>query len=206
MTIRTVEADSVHRILHNGLLIDLRPVASWLERHVRASISVLYEPGPGFGTRARDLLPLDAHLILLEDESSPIEDAASRLRGKGFDVVGVFSGGIDAWPDRSELATAKVVALDSADKPSILLHVGDPGTNYTGDARSIPTERLWEKSLDASPAEPIGVLAGFGVRAAAAVGILEKLGFTNVMLVRTRPESDRPVTAGADSFRIGGPG
>src|SRR5438270_12550819 len=66
----------------DALAIDLRPVADYLAGHIRGSIPLLFEPGPGLGGRARDLLPLDAPLVLLDDGTSPLERAADSFRGR----------------------------------------------------------------------------------------------------------------------------
>lgn len=187
-----------------GLLIDLRPIDQYLERHFRGSVPLLYEAGPGLGGRARDLLPLEARLVLLEDGTSPLEDAAASLRGKGFDVAGYLQGGIDAT-GIGELISTPIASRNYPGSVRIFLNVADPGTIAGDDALFLPVDRLWQKHEDLDRNAHIGVLAGWGVRAAAAVGILENLGFENLTFVRTRPAGDVPPHADATVFRAGGP-
>src|SRR6266487_3747910 len=98
-TLRSLTAERVLEILAgSGLAVDLRPTDAYLAKHVPGSVPLLFEPGPGLGSRARDLLPLDARLVFLEDGTSPLERAADSLRGKGYEVVGYLPGGVDAWP------------------------------------------------------------------------------------------------------------
>jgi len=190
----------------DALAIDLRPVGEYLAGHIHGSIPLLYEAGPGLGGRARDLLPLEARLVLLDDGVSPVERAADSFRGKGFDVVGVLTGGVRAWAD--PLVTTPVIQL--ADTPDVLalINVSDPGTVLPpgqGVGASIPVERLWDKAGEQGRNWDLGILAGYGVRAAAAVGILETLGFTKLTFVRTRRPGERPPMAPPVVFRAGGP-
>lgn len=205
--LRALTAERCQQLLDAGtLLVDLRPTLEYLEVHVNASIPLLFEAGPGLGGRARDLLPLDARLILLEDPTSPLDKAADAFRGKGFDVIGYFPGGVDAWPDPP--GGTPVVALGQTPLDMVLLDVADPGTVIPPTRRAhvrIPVEHLWDEGpLVLDRGVDIGVLGGWGVRAAAAIGILEKLGLTKLSYVRTRNAGERPPTAG-NVFRAGGP-
>src|SRR5882672_5876860 len=110
----------------DALAIDLRPIGDYLAGHIHGSIPLLFEPGPGLGGRARDLLPLDAPLVLLDDDVSPMESAADSFRGKGFEVVGALAGGVEAWAD--PLVTTPVVQLAEARDVLALVNVSDPGT------------------------------------------------------------------------------
>lgn len=208
MSLQQLRPEVVARVLgEGGLLIDLRPVDEYLARHWLGSVPLLYEAGPGLGGRARDLLPLDARLILLEDETSPLEDAAASFRGKGFEVVGYLAGGIHGHRPTREVGIRSTVDLsfDEAGSDLLLVDVSDPGTSGPGDVLSIPAERLWKRAGEIDRKARLGVLAGWGVRAATAVGILENLGFTKVAFVRTRPRGAVPPTAGPEMFRAGGP-
>src|SRR5437660_6380291 len=104
----------------DALAIDLRPVGEYLAGHIHGSIPLLFEPGPGLGGRARDLLPLDARLVLLDDGTSPLERAADSFRGKGFDVVGTLAGGVKASAD--PLVTTPVMQPAGARHVLALVH------------------------------------------------------------------------------------
>jgi rhodanese-related sulfurtransferase len=204
MALRSLDPERARTILsRGGLLIDLRLVDQYLERHVRGSIPLLYEAGPGLGGRARDLLPLDARLILLDDGKSPLEDAAASFRGKGFEVVGLIEKGVSGWPYQDYTSTPSQ-AVDTWEPGHHLLEVADPGTIVPANSTFIPAETLWTKAAELDPTFHYGILAGWGVRAAVAVGILEKLGFRSLAFVRTRPVGATPPMAGPEVFRVGG--
>ena len=185
-----------------ALLIDLRPIESYLERHVTGSIPLLFEDGPGLGGRARDLLPLDAKLLLIEDDSSPLPQAAAMFRGKGFNVIGTCEAA-PRWNDR-ETSTTAIWTLEQAGDMT-LIDVKDPGTEAPDDVLVIPAERLWVLAGDLDRSAPLGVLAGWGVRAAAAIGILENMDLSP-SFVRTRPSGATPPNVNSDPtiFRVDG--
>jgi len=74
-TLRRLTAARVRELLAgDALAIDLRPIGDYLVGHIHGSIPLLFEPGPGLGGRARDLLPLDARLVLLDDDHQLIAE------------------------------------------------------------------------------------------------------------------------------------
>ena len=204
MTLNPIGAEKARSLTSSGgLLIDIRPFEEYLQNHIRSSVSLQFEAGPGFGGRARDLLPLDARLVLIDDNSGRLSDAAAMLRGKGFTVHGYVSQvGLE---DISQSTRT----LDLADATGLLLiNVADPGTKGYGDELFIPAESLWSRVSEIDTSADIGVLAGWGVRAAAAIGILENLGRGNPVFVRTLAAGSKPSTTASDQriFRVGGPG
>lgn len=200
---KSLDPRRVQEILASGgQLIDMRPVDEYLGDHAEGSISIMFEAGPGFGSRARDMLPLDATLVLLNDPNTSFEEAAAMLRGKGLDVAGLSDG--------TGLGTRSTPITEAASNELVMIDVKDPGarplSSTAGNAQVIPAERLWTEAAELDKSAHIGVLAGWGVRAATAIGILERLGFEHLTFVRTRPAGARPPTAGPEEqiFRVGG--
>lgn len=167
-------------------LVDLRPVADYLDSHIPASLALIYEFGPGLPGRARDCLPLGLRLLLLDPGGIDIGNAAAGLRGKGFTVVGSIEGALEAWPEaRGALRSTPTSGPD--DSPSgRVLDVGDPGVSTPHDAMSIPIERLYRRAAELDGVSPVTVAAGRGVRAALAVGVLEGHGVEDVRFWWTR--------------------
>lgn len=207
MPLLTYSENKARAAVEGGtILIDLGPVEPYLTSHIHASVSVLYEQGPGFGGRARDILPLDGHLLLIRaaDGGPSLDHAAAMLRGKGLDVIGCVEQG-GSWP----MTRARTASLDDVLGTMPLLDVRDPGTMAPEGTPVMPVERLWARAGDLDKNAPLGVLAGFGVRAASALGILELLGFEKLTFVRTLAEGSVPNTASQHEstiFRAGGVG
>ncbi len=178
--------EGVEHLKENGAaLVDLRPVGPYLESHIPGSLALVYEFGPGLSGRARDCLPLGLKLILLDHGEIDIGNAAAALRGKGFTVVGAIEGAIEAWPDSGEKLRA-TGTIGAQDTPSgRVLDVGDPGVLRPEDALTIPIERLYARAAEVRGASPVTLAAGYGVRAALAVGILEQQGVEEILFWRT---------------------
>jgi rhodanese-related sulfurtransferase len=170
---------------HGAAFVDLRPIESYLEVHIRGSLALLYEFGPGMVSRARDCLPLGLPLVLLDLGHGDLANAAASLRGKGFTVLGRVADGINQWA----AAGGSPVSTEIVARPEgRVLDVGDPGAHTGEDSLRIPIEVLWGRASELNEDESITVASGFGVRAALAVGILERFGHdVSVWDARARP-------------------
>jgi len=174
--------------VHKGAaFLDLRPVDDYLDVHIPESLSLLYEFGPGMPSRARDCIPLEVPLVLLDLGTGDMGNAAASLRGKGFDVVGKIDDGINEWSKWHGTPASTEIHQGPAPADGAILHVGDPGTGaIEGDVIPIPIERLWSRVGEISGRERVYVAAGYGPRAALAVGILERAGIDDVVFWKTR--------------------
>jgi hydroxyacylglutathione hydrolase len=105
---------------------------------------------------------------------------ASALRGKGFAVVGVLDGGLQAWAGAHGTPTSTDVIEGDASVTGTILGVSDPGADAPEGATTIPIERLWDRVGEIAHDEPVTVVAGSGVRAALAVGMLERAGVEQI--------------------------
>lgn len=180
--------DAMARVESGGAFVDLRPVQAYLDVHIPGSLELLYEFGPGFAGRARDCLPLQLSLILLDLGYGDLENAAASLRGKGFEVAGSVADGINRWASaRGAPVSTEVIDGDRA-SGGIAIDVGDPGVGRCEGARSVALERLWDEAESLKDADRVVVVAGVGVRAALAVGILERRGVKEVAFWRQNPE------------------
>lgn len=183
-TLRTLDIEETLASVDAGAcLVDVRDVSSYLDVHILGSISLQYEFGPGFNSRARDCIPLEVPLILLDLGSGDMVHAAASLRGKGFEVLGKLDDGINRWV-KHDGSPASTEVVDELPDGMAALHVNDPGATAVAAQYSIPIENLWTRSGEVT-AERVAVAAGFGVRAAIAVGILERAG-KDVLFWRTR--------------------
>lgn len=133
--------------------------------------------------RARDCVPLDIELVIDQPPSLSDDDvtnAAAALRGKGFTVVGKVTDAINRWA-KARSTPASTEVLESSKPPAgTVLSVGDPGAPAASDSLHIPVEKLWSRIDEVPHSGRVMVVAGFGVRAALAVGILERHGLSDV--------------------------
>jgi rhodanese-related sulfurtransferase len=168
--------------------VDLRPTSDYLDVHIPGSLGLMYEFGPGMASRARDCIPLEVGLVILDDGISDCIHAAASLRGKGFDVLGVVGDAINQWAETEAVVSTEV--LTGSDPPdAAMVDVGDPGAAPYDEAVSVPIERLWSRASELAQRSPLAVIAGYGVRASLAVGILERGGANEVLVWHRRKQN-----------------
>jgi rhodanese-related sulfurtransferase len=180
--------EAVAQVDAGAAFVDVRPVQAYLEVHIPGSLELLYEFGPGFAGRARDCLPLDLPLILLDLGHGDLDNAAGALRGKGFTVEGTVSDGINRWAAMGRAPVSTEVIEGDRASGGVAVDVGDPGAGRCEGALQIPLERLWDRATEMKDADRVVVVAGVGVRAALGVGILERRGVKEVAFWRQKPE------------------
>jgi rhodanese-related sulfurtransferase len=187
-TLRTLDFDEALAAVDRGAaFVDLRPTAAYLDVHVPGSLGLLYEFGPGMAQRARDCIPLDVPLILLDLDHAELVHATASLRGKGFTVLGEVDDGVNAWAERRGALASTEVAARSSRPDGTVLDVGDPGAKRANEATVIPVERLWSRADEFAGAQRVVIVAGYGVRAALAIGMLERAGARELVFWKTRP-------------------
>lgn len=176
--------DALEVVELGGAFLDLRPTAPYLDAHVPGALDVMYESGPGMATRARDCLPLAILYVLLDLGFGDLAGATAALRGKGFNVVGSVEDGLNQWAAKGRRIASTEVVTGGTPPTGTLLHVADPGATAPEGALTIPADDLWPRCDELDRSERVFVVAGWGVRAGLAVGILERNGFEDVALWR----------------------
>lgn len=167
-----------------GALVDLRPTQPYLDAHVPGSLDVVYEAGPGMSSRARDCLPLDVPYVLLELGYGDSNLAAAALRGRGFSVVGSVEDALNQWAGKGHRIASTEIVTGGTPPEGTILHVADPGAAAPEGAVTIPADDLWPRCRELERRSRVVVVAGWGVRAGLAVGILERNGFDDVVFWR----------------------
>jgi rhodanese-related sulfurtransferase len=178
-------ADAARLVDDGAAFVDLRPVDDYLGGHIRGSLALLYEAGPGLPSRARDCLPLDLPLVLLDAPRVDLANVAAGLRGKGFSVLGIVRDALVRWrAERGSLAST----LNASSTPDVdvVLDVGDPGSRAPAGSLRIPVEQLWSQLGGLEGIGRVVVPSGYGVRAALAVGMLERAGVRAVEIWRSK--------------------
>jgi rhodanese-related sulfurtransferase len=186
-TLKDLDFDEALALVESGAAFaDLRPTQEYLEAHVPGSLSLVYEYGPGMASRARDCLPLSLPLVLLGSLEANLANAAAALRGKGFTVLGHAADAVNEWVRRGR-GLASIELVSGARAPAgILLDVADPGATPPEGGVRIPIERLWARAGEIGGGSPVVILAGYGVRAGLAVGMLERAGRDEILMWRNR--------------------
>ena len=181
-TLKSLDFDEALGVVeHGGAFVDLRPLDDYLEVHIPGSLSLQYEKGPGLGSRARDCLPLDLPLVILDLDAADPMRAAAALRGKGFSVVGSVADGLNRWAEaRENPISTETVESGVAPVGGRILDVGDRGAGRDAADVHIPLEQLWDRIDELQGQGGIVVAAGYGVRAALAVGMLERAGIEQI--------------------------
>jgi rhodanese-related sulfurtransferase len=184
-TLRTIPLDeALNASKGHAALVDLRDVMGYLDVHIPGSLALVYEFGPGMAGRARDCIPLSIPLILLESTNANMLHAAASLRGKGFEVLGMVPDAVNLYGRSNQRLASTEVAQGSQAPSGTIVDVADPGRVAHEGARNIPLDGLWGQREELSGESTVTVLSGRGVRAALAVGMLERAGISEVRLWR----------------------
>ena len=184
-TIRSLPFDeALEAVDSDAAFIDLRPVDAYLEVHIPGSLCLVYERGPGMASRARDCLPLDLPMILVDGYDLDYTHAAASLRGKGFTVLGKADDAINRWADARGVPATTESAHGTLPGEGTVLDVGDPRAPHADEAVRIPIDRLWVRVGALEGAKRVAITTGYGIFAALAVGILERAGVDEVILWR----------------------
>lgn len=184
-TVKRLTFDEALEVVEmGGAFVDLRPTGAYLDAHVPGSLDVVYESGPGMSTRARDCLPLSIPYVLLDLGHGDLALATAALRGKGFAVAGSVQDGLNQWAAKGRRIASTEVVTGEAAPAGTVLDVADPGAEAPEGALKIPADELWPRCGELDKAKPVVVVAGWGVRAGLAIGILERNGFEEVVMWR----------------------
>lgn len=181
--------DALGLVDDGAAFVDLRPTDDYLEVHVPGSLDIVYEEGPGMAMRARDCIPLDIPLIVIEDPESDAVHAAASLKGKGFVVAGSVTDAVNRWVSNGGKPASTEVVTGRDLPGGTVLDVADPGARIPDaiDSTRIPVDGLWHRAPDLADEKRVIVAAGYGVRAGLAVGMLERVEVREIVFWKTRP-------------------
>ena len=186
---RALGAAEVAALQEQGCnVLDVRTASQYGAGHVPRSINIGLSGQ--FASWAGTLLRLDQPIVLVADSEDQAREAQLRLARVGLEnVAGRLDGGVAAWTaaGRATAVTRQASAADVGrlEHPRVLdvrrrrEHVA----GHVPGAVNIPLDRLAEDAAGLERGGPLHVLCQSGYRSSAALGILEGLGFTELVNV-----------------------
>jgi rhodanese-related sulfurtransferase/glyoxylase-like metal-dependent hydrolase (beta-lactamase superfamily II) len=173
------------RLLDDGaLLVDVRPVAEYADRHVPGSLSIPLREA--FATWLGWLAPPEQPLLVLRSAGQDPDEVAWQAAKIGYDaVVGELVGGIDGW-----MAAGLPVTETRVVRPGTLVGPEALDVRLAAEyaAGHVPGARHVE--LGALPAHaaqlpdrPVVVMCSHGERAATGASLLERAGRHDVSVL-----------------------
>ncbi len=168
----------------NAVVVDVRPQAGFMAGHIPGSVGNTLRDG--FATWLGWLIPADARLLFVAGDE-PIERVLEECLLVGYErFAGVLRGGMAAWVaaclpvtswELAGLARASRLIADGF----IALDVREPDEFAAGHlpgATHIPLGQLQARFAELSRDRPILTYCGHGERAATALSLLERAGFS----------------------------
>jgi hydroxyacylglutathione hydrolase len=187
----TLSVDDLDALAEDVQIVDARSREAFGAGHIDGSLGV--ELSEQFGVWLGWVLPFNAPIVLVVDDEVDVTEAVTQLARIGFDDVRgkvAFTDWLAA--DRlvrsyRSVTVAEVVDAIRTDAPQILDvrapseweagHIDGAVHRYLPDLSATPPAEL-------DPDRPVWTLCGSGFRAAIAAGVLERHGFTPVVLDR----------------------
>ena len=174
-------------------IIDVRSRDAYAAGHVPGSLGI--ELGPQAGVWTGWLIDHDSSIVLVADEPAEVVEMVIQLGQIGLDsVVGVLHG-LDDWKRsghpvdsyRNVTADDLAVAIRGEDAPQVL-DVRSP-SEYQAGSLDGSVSRYVPDLVAGVPEtlrkdEPVWVACGSGYRAAVAAGLVERAGYTPVVVSR----------------------
>jgi glyoxylase-like metal-dependent hydrolase (beta-lactamase superfamily II)/rhodanese-related sulfurtransferase len=190
-------AEVSDRALQGQLILDVRSAAEFGAGHVPGSLNIGL--GGQFAMWAGSLIPLSPSatpIVIVTESEDQVDEAVTRLARVGIEnVQGDLSGGILAWSQAGfGIATVPQITVDdlhgliSSEGELQVIDVRRPPEYQSGHvpgAASVPLSHLKDTvpTLSLDPAKTTAVICAGGYRSSTATGILQQLGFTDLLNV-----------------------
>ncbi|HYG56459.1 MAG TPA: rhodanese-like domain-containing protein [Symbiobacteriaceae bacterium] len=172
--------------------VDLRSPTHFAAAHVPCAVQLQFGWND-LGQRAHRFLPQNAAYVLIAETDGLGAEAEVMLGESGFRVRGYLRGGLKVWIDRGlsyrTTKTINVTQLQAKVAAGDQIHLLDVREEWEFDQGHIqgaclmPHSALWEKARELDPQEHWHIICSDGVRAGAAISMLERLGFRDCTLV-----------------------
>jgi hydroxyacylglutathione hydrolase len=184
--------DVAARMARGEAVVDMRPVARYVEGHIPGSYHV--ELRPAFAAWVGWVVPFAMPVILISDTIDVHDEAVRQLVRIGYDdLPGHLAGGMHAW-EQAGLPITKLAVLTVAQvrerlergEPLVVLDVrqdAEWAAGHVGAAQHIEAGALAGHDPGLPRMAPLAVHCGHEQRSATALSVLERHGYTNLHLI-----------------------
>ena len=181
-------ADAAARVAGGAWVVDLRSQQDYAQAHVRGAVNVALRGR--LDTWTGIVVPFDADLLLVGSDDEARE-GTFRLRRIGYDhVAGRLAADVDGWRAagldvrQSRLVTPReLFAAMQQHREPLILDVRTPDEYEDlrlGDVGNIPVTESARFAKVLTADTPIVMVCNSAYRSSMAVGLAERLGFTDV--------------------------
>lgn len=184
--------DIAARMRRGEAVVDMRPVARYVEGHIPGAYHV--ELRPAFAAWVGWVVPFGTPVILVSDTNHMHDEAVRQLVRTGYDdLPGHLAGGMQAW-EQAGLPITKLPVLTVAHvrerlergEPLLVLDARQDAEWAAGHivgARHVEAGALAEHDHGLLRTIPLAAHCGHEQRSATALSILERHGYTNLHLI-----------------------
>ncbi len=173
----------------NTLVLDVRSYESFGGQHIPGSYHI--GVSGNFATFAGWILPPNANILLVTENSEQIEEAVVWLRRVGLDrVIGYLDGGMSAWAGAGlatahvgQLSTEELHKMITSEHEMVLVDVRAPSEYeqlHIERAINIPVAELRTRYEELEPDVLTVLICGIGNRSSIGTSILKQHGFKKV--------------------------
>jgi len=184
--------DVAARMRRGEAVVDIRPVARYVEGHIPGVYHV--ELRPAFAAWVGWVVPFATPVILVSEAADAHDEAVRQLVRIGYDdLPGYLAGGMPAW-QQSDLPVARLPVLTVADvrdrlergQPLLVLDVRQDAEwvgGHIAGARHVEAGALADDDHGLPRTVPIAAHCGHEQRSTTALSVLERHGYANLHLI-----------------------
>jgi hydroxyacylglutathione hydrolase len=185
--------DVAARLARGEAVVDIRPVALYVEGHIPGVYHV--ELRPAFAAWVGWVVPFATPVILVSETPDVHEEAVRQLVRIGYDdLPGYLAGGMPAW-EQAGLPIARLPVLTVAEvrdrlergQPLLVLDVrqdAEWANGHIAGAQHVEAGALAANVHSLPRTVPIAAHCGHEQRSATAISVLERRGYANLHLIK----------------------
>jgi hydroxyacylglutathione hydrolase len=183
-----LDAEAVERHMREGgLVVDVRPITAFADRHVPGALS--NELRPVFGSWLGWLVAADRPLVFVLDADQDRDEVVRQCLDVGLErLVGELDGGVGAWTSAGRPA-ARIPLVEVDRLATVVLDVRQADEYVTGHLPGVDNVELAQLANIQAVGGPVTVMCGHGERAMTAASILAARGRSDVSVLDGGPDT-----------------